>query len=124
MTGKGLRILIVEDHPGIRRLTAECFREAQFETFEAGNGEDALSILAHQHPIHAVVMDLQMPVLDGIAATQKIRADQRFMQVRIYAFSGGPSLPGFNAALFDRFFTKPMLPERLVGAILGDLAGR
>ena len=121
MAGNGFRILIVEDHPEIRRLTADCFGEAYFETFEAANGKDALSILAHEQPIHAVILDLQMPVLDGIATAQAIRSDERLKSLRIYGFSGGPSLPGFSAMLFDRFFTKPMLPERLVAAVLADL---
>ena len=69
-----IRILLVDDQTmfreGLRTLLSV---QADFEIVgEAGNGEDAVSLAAKLHP-QIVLMDLRMPVLDGVAATQRLR---------------------------------------------------
>ena len=67
-----MTVLIVEDHAGVRRLLRDALCEVAAEIWECENGAEALAA----YPVHQpdiVLMDLSMPVLDGLAATQQIR---------------------------------------------------
>ena len=72
-----IKILLVDDQPLFREgLRALLSLQADFEVVgEAENGEEALSLARQLHP-SVVLMDLQMPVLDGVAATRRLREEQ------------------------------------------------
>jgi DNA-binding NarL/FixJ family response regulator len=74
---KTIRILLVEDHAVVREGTAELLnRQADLEVVgEAGDGQTAVEMAAKLKP-DVILMDVQMPVLDGIAATKQIKAKQ------------------------------------------------
>jgi signal transduction histidine kinase/CheY-like chemotaxis protein len=65
-------VLIVEDNPVNRLIALQMLRSLQLEVVEAENGAEALEQLEH-HAVGLVMMDIQMPVMDGYAATQRIR---------------------------------------------------
>ena len=69
----GARILLVEDNPINQQVAMEILREAGFRVELAGNGREAVDAV-RTHQYDAVLMDVQMPVLDGYAATREIRA--------------------------------------------------
>jgi two-component system, chemotaxis family, chemotaxis protein CheY len=72
MTAK--RILVVDDMEMYRRMASRALIAAGYEVLEAENGEDGLQVLA-QSDIHAVVSDLNMPIMDGLTMIARIRAN-------------------------------------------------
>jgi len=69
----GLRVLVVEDHPVNQMLATQLVERAGHHVTLAKNGEEGLHAVM-QHPFDVVFMDMQMPVMDGLAATRAIRA--------------------------------------------------
>ena len=89
---QGMRILLVEDNPINQQIATELLGNAGAIVVVANNGEEALtSILTPQNgeetPFQAVLMDLQMPVIDGFEATRRIRKDERFADLPIIAMT-------------------------------------
>ena len=66
-------ILLVDDNPMLRELGKECLLLKGFSVLLAKDGEEALFLVA-KHRIDLILMDIQMPVLDGIDATKRLRA--------------------------------------------------
>ena len=72
---QGTRLLLVEDNELNVELAVELLHNAGAEVVVAGNGQEALELLARDRRFDAVLMDCQMPVMDGYAATRAIRAN-------------------------------------------------
>ncbi len=70
------RILVVDDHPESRLLLVTLLGSIGFQVNQAANGTEAISIWATWKP-HLICMDIRMPVMDGIQATQQIRAKEK-----------------------------------------------
>jgi diguanylate cyclase (GGDEF)-like protein len=85
---RGARLLLVEDNAVNRELALELLGEAGIHADVAVNGERALAML-ERADYDGVLMDCQMPVMDGFEATRKIRADARFAALPIIAMSAG-----------------------------------
>ena len=68
-------ILVVDDPVTMRQMVAFTLKEAGFSVVEGENGQDALSKLGAQ-PIHAIITDLNMPVMDGISFIEQVRTKQ------------------------------------------------
>ena len=114
------RILVVEDQEDSRRILRDLLSSADYEMTEAVNGEQALAAVAKQRP-DLILMDIQMPVLDGYEATRRIKADPALKDVPIivvtsYALSGGYEAKA-RAAGCDDFVAKPFSPRQLLARI-------
>src|SRR5258708_32382443 len=68
------RILVVEDQVDNRRILRDLLTNADYEIIEAENGEEALAAAAAHLP-DLILMDIQLPILDGYAATRRLKAD-------------------------------------------------
>jgi CheY-like chemotaxis protein len=68
------RILVVEDQPDSRQIIRDMLVPTDYEITEAENGEQALAAIAKQRP-DLILMDIQLPIMDGYAATRRIKSD-------------------------------------------------
>lgn len=80
-------ILIVEDNDDSRYMLRKVLERRKFRVVEATNGLDAIAV-AEQHRPRLILMDLRMPVLDGISAIQQIRKLEHLSRVPILILSG------------------------------------
>ena len=68
------RILVVEDQLDTRRIIRDMLAPTDYEITETENGEEALAAIAKQRP-DLILMDIQLPIMDGYTATSRIKAD-------------------------------------------------
>ena len=113
------RILLVEDQPDNRKIIHDMLRGTDYEIMEAENGEEALAAIAKQRP-DLILMDIQLPVMDGYTATRRIKADPTLRAIPIiavtsYALSGEDKKA--RAAGCDDYVPKPYSPRQLLAKI-------
>jgi CheY-like chemotaxis protein len=78
------RILVVEDQPDSRRIIRDMLASTDYEIVEAEDGEQALAAVAQQRP-DLILMDVQLPIMDGYTATRRIKADPALRSITIIA---------------------------------------
>ncbi len=113
------RILVVEDQEDNRQIVRDLLMSTDYEVIEAENGEEALAAIAKQPP-DLILMDIQLPVMDGYEATRRIKADPALRAIPIiavtsYALSGDEEKA--RAAGCDDFVPKPFSPRQLLAKI-------
>jgi two-component system cell cycle response regulator DivK len=109
-------VLVVDDNDGVRDLIALLLRDAGFVVRTAVNGLEAV-LTAYQMRPDVIVMDLSMPVLDGIEATRLIRATEATRQSRVIAYTGNASIPSTLARWFVAVVSKPSPPDVVLAAV-------
>ena len=85
----GRTIMIVEDYDDTRILLRRVLERLGYSVLEASNGQEAVNIADREHP-DLILMDLDLPILDGIAATQRIRKQPEMEKVPIVAVTAYP----------------------------------
>src|SRR6187549_2479058 len=80
------RILVVEDQEDNRQILRDLLASADYEMDEAENGEEALAAVAKQRP-DLILMDIQLPIMDGYEATRRIKADASLRTIPIIAIT-------------------------------------
>ncbi len=113
------RILVVEDHEDNRQILRDLLTSADYEMTEAENGEEALAAVAKERP-DLILMDIQLPLLDGYEATRRIKADPALRAIPIivvtsYALSGD-EVKARDAGC-DAYVPKPYSPRQLLAKI-------
>jgi two-component system sensor histidine kinase/response regulator len=122
---RGARILLAEDNDINQQIAIELLQTVGARVEVAHNGRQAVDILFNgpdQSPYDVVLMDLQMPEMDGYQATARIRGDSRFAQLPIIAMTAHATLEERNrclAAGMNDHISKPIHPN-----ILFDTIGR
>jgi PAS domain S-box-containing protein len=122
----GQRILVVEDNPTNQIVTKSILEKLNYFVVLAGNGVEALEILAQQS-FDLILMDCQMPVLDGFETTLKIRnSSTAYAQVTIVALTAYSQAEDrrrcYEVGMSD-YVTKPIQPDALERVLNKWLAG-
>lgn len=86
-----IRVLIVEDDPSIGCLLEDVLTEEGYSTELVVNGQRALEVVQDRSP-HVILMDLMMPVLDGVTATRLLKSDPKTKDIPVIAMSAGTNL--------------------------------
>ncbi|MDD5248362.1 MAG: response regulator [Rhodocyclaceae bacterium] len=116
----GARILLVEDNAVNQQVARSFLERAGFAVGVALHGGEALALLETQ-AFDAVLMDLQMPVMDGFAATRRIRADARFADLPIVALTASAMADDRAeclAAGMNEHLAKPLNAQKLIEILL------
>jgi len=109
------KILIAEDNPANRELLLEILSGQGYDVVEACDGGEALRMMEQTAP-DVVLLDLQMPVLDGFAVLRKIRQDARFAAVPVMALTAYAMLGDREKTLdagFNAYLSKPIDAAKL-----------
>ncbi len=114
----GLRILVVDDNAENRMLLSRMLEPVGFRPREACNGEEAVALFEEWSP-HLILMDLRMPVMDGIEAARRIKAGDTGFRTPIIAVSAaaGEEDKAEAMTVCDDFVMKPFQAEHLLERI-------
>ena len=117
------RVLVVEDTEDNRQIIRDLLTSAGYETIEAVNGEQGVAMAAEHRP-DLILMDIQLPVLDGYEATRRIKANPALRHIPIiavtsYALSGDEEKT--REAGCDAYVAKPFSPRLLLAKLRGFL---
>ncbi|HZZ22553.1 MAG TPA: response regulator [Roseiarcus sp.] len=112
-------ILVVEDQEDNRQILRDLLGSAGFRMIEAHDGEQALTVARSERP-NLILMDIQLPILDGYEATRSIKRDPELMHIPViavtsYALSGDEERA--RAAGCDGYVAKPYSPRHLLAKI-------
>ena len=119
------RILIIEDQEDNRAILRDVLSTAGYELIEAADGGEGVELAQKERP-DLILMDIQLPVLDGYEATRRIKANPELKAIPIiavtsYALSGDEAKA--RAAGCDGYVTKPFSPRHLLSKVREYLPG-
>jgi two-component system cell cycle response regulator DivK len=112
-------ILIVEDNEKNLKLVRDLLQVKGYRTLEAGTAELGMA-LARAHTPHLILMDIQLPGMDGVSALGQLKADPRTGQIPVIAltaFAMPDDHQRFHAAGFDGYLVKPINIRELLEAV-------
>jgi two-component system, cell cycle response regulator DivK len=122
-------VLIIEDNDKNLKLVRDVLQVHGFRTVEATDAESGLEIADDQHP-DVILMDIQLPGMDGTQALAHLRARARTADipvVAVTAFAMAGDAERFRAAGFDGYITKPIsvreFPEQVRSCLTGSQQG-
>jgi PAS domain S-box-containing protein len=119
----GKKILLVEDYPSLRKAVVRLLRPLGIRVDEASHGQAALEMLQHTH-YDLILMDLFMPVMDGMECARQIRADDRYDDIAIVGLSAAGFAEDRERVLaigMNDYLMKPFMFDDLVKTILKNL---
>jgi two-component system cell cycle response regulator DivK len=117
-------ILVVEDNANNRKLVRDVLQFKGFEVAEATNAEEGLELAQSRQPA-LILMDIQLPGMDGITALKHLRNDDQTRNIPVIALTASAMSDDrelITAAGFDGYETKPIRVARLQEIVLEGLA--
>ncbi len=115
----GELILIVEDNEQNRKLVRDVLRFKGYQTIEVETGEDSIHLARERHP-KLVLMDIQLPGINGIEALRRLRADPVTQPIPVMAMTASTMTAGQRemlAAGFDGYQSKPLQVKEFLAAV-------
>ena len=120
---KGALVLVVEDNPTVAKLTGRMLTTAGCQVVYAPDGKQGLCMAQTRKPA-IVVTDLQMPCMDGLELTRRLKQDPAMAKIPVIMLTAH-AMPEHRAAAFEagcvRFVTKPVRYKELIGEVLSVL---
>jgi len=119
-------ILIVEDNDKNMKLTRDLLRFHGFETIEASSAEDGIALARERKP-QLVLMDIQLPGMDGVSALHELRKDAATAAIPVVALTASvmkEDRERFDRAGFDGFITKPISVKEFPDQVRGYMRSR
>ncbi|HJV02873.1 MAG TPA: CHASE domain-containing protein [Burkholderiaceae bacterium] len=116
---RGASILLVEDNVFSQQVGQELLEDAGAVVTVANNGKEAIDMLLRQR-FDCVLMDVQMPVMDGFEATRLIRSDPRLQATLVIAMTANAGRDDQRRCIeagMDEFVTKPIAPQLLFNVL-------
>ncbi len=120
---KKLKILVVEDDFMNMILVKEILSLHGYEVLEAGNGKEAVEKASKEKP-DLILMDINLPEMDGVTATKKIKAEESTKKIPIYALTASVmkgDAEKFLGEGFDGYLAKPIETKKLIESIESGL---
>ncbi len=118
--GQGKTVLVVDDDPDVRSMVSWVLADEGYSVVEAGNGRDALQAVRRAAP-DTILLDLQMPVMDGWAFVRECRSDRRCDGVPIVVMSAGQRASEAARLGASDFLAKPFDLDVLLSKVAGVL---
>ena len=118
-------ILVIEDNPRNLKLVRDILNHVGYPTLEAGNAEDGLALAQAERP-GLILMDIQLPGIDGVEALGMLRRDPATAGIRVVAltaFAMKDDRERFLAAGFDGYLEKPINVPEFPGQVAALLDG-
>ena len=119
MKNSEIKILLVDDEPDILEIVGYNLKNEGYKIYTATNGVEAIATAKRIVP-HLIILDIMMPIMDGIEACEKIRATKELEQVLITFFTARgedySQVAGFDVGA-DDYITKPIKPKVLVSKV-------
>jgi DNA-binding NarL/FixJ family response regulator len=121
----GIRVLLVDDHEAVRRTLSEVLSEEDDVTVvgECEDGSQVVEAASRLQP-HVVIMDLSMPVMDGLAATEALRVADPDRRIVVLTGEGTEARPKVTAAGAHAMVPKTARVDALLGCLRTVVAGR
>ena len=122
---KGKRVLLAEDNELNREIAMEILEEADMQVVPAENGQVAVDLFLNDEPFDVILMDVQMPVLDGYEATAKIREAEANLQCHVpiiatTANAYAEDIANCRKAGMDAHLAKPIDVQKMF-SVLSDI---
>lgn len=114
-------VLIVDDNDDAREIMALILAHAGYMTSQARDGAEALAS-ARARPPAAILMDIFMPIMDGLTATQHLRRDCALQSIPVIAQTAQPAALDNDRQLFFAILQKPSNPQDLLKTLSRALA--
>jgi two-component system, chemotaxis family, chemotaxis protein CheY len=118
------RILVVDDSATVRKQVREALEGAGLTVVEAENGERALRVLAERDPVDLLLVDVNMPIMDGYEVIRRTRAMSRYAALPIFVMTteaGTKAIKEGKAAGANAWILKPMKPDLLTKGVRNAL---
>ena len=122
----GERILIIEDNEKNRKLVRDVLQFKGYETVETETAEDGIA-LAQADPPALILLDIQLPGIDGIEAFHRLRADSRTDAIPILAVTASAMVEDRNRikeAGFEGYVSKPIDVQEFLATVAAVLEAR
>ncbi|MBI2534060.1 MAG: response regulator [Deltaproteobacteria bacterium] len=117
-------ILIIEDNEKNRKLCRDVLRAKSYQTIESETAEEGLKLAAEQSPA-LILMDIQLPGMDGITALKQLKADPKTKSMPVIAITASAMTHNRTTMLaegFDGYQTKPISLRDFLGEVERVLA--